>query len=105
MTQYRIRSEAVRVSRRRGGAIGSVAAGIVLASVGLPAGDAEWEGSPGWIRELQGLSWNLVPVLTVLGGVTGWLLSGPRGPRAEEVIGAEPPAGRQPPMNRFRPAR
>jgi hypothetical protein len=36
------------------------------------------EASTGWIRELQGLSWNLVPGLTVLGAGGGALLLGRR---------------------------
>ena len=66
--------------RRLWGAIGGAAAGFVLASVAYLLMTPVLEASPGWIRELQGLSWNLVPVLTVLGGVTGWMLTGPRGP-------------------------
>lgn len=38
------------------------------------------EASTGVIRELQGLVWNLVPALTLLGGIAGWLLSGSRRP-------------------------
>ena len=53
----------------------------MLASVAYLLMTPVLEASPGWIRELQGLSWNLVPVLTVLGGVTGWMLTGPRRPR------------------------
>jgi hypothetical protein len=33
------------------------------------------EASDGFVRELQGLSWNLVPGLTLLGGVLGWALA------------------------------
>ena len=32
------------------------------------------EASTGLIRELQGLTWNLVPALTLLGGIAGWLV-------------------------------
>lgn len=39
------------------------------------------EASTGLIRELQGLTWNLVPALTLLGGIAGWLLSGSRSQR------------------------
>lgn len=43
------------------------------------------EASTGLVRELQGLVWNLVPTLTVLGGagggVIGWRLSRRRNPR------------------------
>ncbi len=36
------------------------------------------EASPGWLREMQGLLWNLVPGLTVLGGLSGWMVAGRR---------------------------
>ncbi len=32
------------------------------------------EASAGWVRELQGLSWNLVPGLTILGAVVGLVI-------------------------------
>jgi len=32
------------------------------------------EGASGWVRETQGLLWNLVPFLTVLGALVGGLL-------------------------------
>jgi hypothetical protein len=32
------------------------------------------ENASGWIRETQGLLWNLVPVLSVLGALVGGLL-------------------------------
>lgn len=32
------------------------------------------EDASGWIRETQGLLWNLVPVLTVVGALIGGLL-------------------------------
>jgi ABC-type antimicrobial peptide transport system permease subunit len=34
------------------------------------------EDASGWVRETQGLLWNLVPFLTVLGAVMGGLLLG-----------------------------
>jgi len=59
-----------------GGAIGfGVAAAIYLLV------NPMLEDASGWIRETQGLLWNLVPALTVLGGVLGGLLSRPRIPR------------------------
>lgn len=67
--------------RRLWGALGGAAAGFVLASAIYLLLTPVLEASTGWIRELQGLSWNLVPGLTVLGGAAGWLLSGPRRPR------------------------
>lgn len=33
------------------------------------------EASSGVLREMQGFSWNLVPGLTVLGAVLGWVLA------------------------------
>ena len=64
--------------RRLWGALGGGAAGFVLASVAYLLITPVLEASHGWVRELQGLSWNLVPGLTLLGGVTGWLVTGPR---------------------------
>ncbi|HSO92262.1 MAG TPA: hypothetical protein VLR70_14040 [Arthrobacter sp.] len=53
----------------------------MLASVAYLLITPVLEASPGLLRELQGLSWNLVPGLTLLGGVTGWMVAGPRRPR------------------------
>lgn len=39
------------------------------------------EDASGWIRETQGLLWNLVPVLSVLGAVVGGLLLNRTGTR------------------------
>ena len=52
-----------------GGAIGFAvgAAVYLLLNPGL-------EDASGWIRETQGLLWNLVPVLTVLSALVGGLL-------------------------------
>lgn len=66
--------------RRLWGALGGAAAGFVLASAAYLLITPVLEASPGLLRELQGLSWNLVPGLTVLGGVTGWMAAGPRPP-------------------------
>lgn len=66
--------------RRLWGALGGAAAGFVLASVAYLLITPVLEASPGLPRELQGLSWNLVPGLTVLGGVTGWMVARPRPP-------------------------
>lgn len=55
--------------------------GFVLfgGAVGLAVGTAVYLGlnpvleqSTGLVRELQGLLWNLVPLLTVVGMVLGW---------------------------------
>lgn len=67
--------------RRLWGALGGATAGFVLASAVYLWITPVLEASPGLLRELQGLSWNLVPGLTVLGGVTGWMVAGPRRPR------------------------
>lgn len=37
------------------------------------------EEASGWVRETQGLLWNLVPFLTVLGAVAGGVLAGRSG--------------------------
>lgn len=67
--------------RRLWGALGGGTTGFVLASVVYLLITPVLEASPGWIRELQGLSWNLVQGLTLLGGITGWVLTSPRRPR------------------------
>jgi hypothetical protein len=71
-------------SRRAGGSPKSIARcrgaaeGCEPASIAYLLMTPVLEASPGWGRELQGLSWNLVPFLTVLGAVTGWMLARPR---------------------------
>lgn len=67
--------------RRLWGALTGAALGFVLASAIYLLLTPVLEASTGLTRELQGLSWNLVPGLTVLGGVAGWLLTGTRRPR------------------------
>lgn len=64
--------------RRLWGALAGATAGFVVASIFYLLITPVLEASSGLVRELQGLSWNLVPGLTVLGGVTGWLAAGPR---------------------------
>jgi H+/Cl- antiporter ClcA len=48
------------------------------------------EDSSGLVRELQGLLWNLVPLLTVCGALAGWLLMRRASPRD---VGRRPPEG------------
>lgn len=49
------------------GAAAGGAAGVGLYLLLAPA----LEASSGWIRELQGFSWNLVPGLVIVGGLVG----------------------------------
>jgi CHASE3 domain sensor protein len=59
-----------------------VTLGVVIGgAIGFAAGAAVYlllnpvlEDASGWIRETQGLLWNLVPLLTVLGALVGGLL-------------------------------
>lgn len=60
------------------GAIGGAAIGFALASIIYLAITPQLEASTGLVRELQGLSWNLVPALTVLGAVVGGVVMGTR---------------------------
>ena len=40
---------------------------------------APWlEDQSGWLRELQGMAWNLVPLLTVVGAAVGGVVSATR---------------------------
>jgi hypothetical protein len=57
-----------------GGLIGAVAGFLVGAGVYLLVTPA-LEASDGLLRELQGLSWNLVPGLAVVGAVVGVLIA------------------------------
>ena len=66
---------------------GSTAAMLVGAATGLAVGaglyllvDPVLEGAGGWVEELQGLSWNLVPGLGIVGAVVGtrWRRHRPR---------------------------
>jgi hypothetical protein len=49
------------------GAVGGCAVGIGLYLLLAPV----LEASPGWIRELQGFSWNLVPGFLLIGTLVG----------------------------------
>jgi len=60
------------------GALGGGAIGFTLASIIYLLITPMLEASTGLVRELQGLSWNLVPALTVLGAVLGGILIGAR---------------------------
>ena len=60
------------------GALGGGAIGFTLASIIYLAITPWLEASTGLVRELQGLSWNLVPALTVLGAVLGGVLMSAR---------------------------
>lgn len=71
--------------RRRGsglgwlwGALAGGAIGFALASVIYLLITPVLEESTGWVRELQGLSWNLVPALTLVGAVLGGVLMAAR---------------------------
>ncbi|MBW4031752.1 MAG: hypothetical protein HIU88_03705 [Acidobacteria bacterium] len=55
------------------GAVIGGAAGLALGSMAYLLLGPVLESASGPIRELQGLSWNVVPGLTVLGGVGGAL--------------------------------
>ena len=45
---------------------------------------APWlEDQSGWLRELQGMAWNLVPLLTVVGAAVGGVCQ--RDPGGEDV--------------------
>jgi len=66
-----------------------VALGVVVGgAIGFAVGAAIYlllnpvlEDASGWIRETQGLLWNLVPALSVLGAVVGGLLLNRTGTR------------------------
>jgi hypothetical protein len=57
-------------------------AGLAIGAVVYVLVDPILENASGWVRETQGLLWNLVPISTVLGALVGrLLLNGSRGPR------------------------
>ncbi len=62
--------------RRLWAALGGAVIGFAIAAVFYVQVTPALEACAGWVRELQGLSWNLVPGLTVLGAITGWVLAG-----------------------------
>jgi hypothetical protein len=73
---------------------------VIGAAVGFALGTTAYlllgpvlESASGLIRELQGFSWNLVPALTVLGGVGGALLAR-RSSRKRAESAAKPDAPR-----------
>jgi hypothetical protein len=69
------------------GALAGGAIGFGLASLAYLLITPVLEASTGWVRELQGRSWNLVPGLTAVGAVTGGLLAGRRARRDAESPG------------------
>ena len=56
------------------GALGGAVIGFALGAVVYILVNPMLEDATGWVRETQGLLWNLVPFLTVLGAVVGGLL-------------------------------
>lgn len=66
----RRRSRAV-VAAVLGGGVGALA-GLAVSSAVYLLLTPVLEDSRGLVRELQGLLWNVVPLLTVAGGVLGW---------------------------------
>jgi hypothetical protein len=56
------------------GVVGGGAIGFALGAVVYLLLNPVLEDASGWVRETQGLLWNLVPVLTVLGALAGGLL-------------------------------
>lgn len=71
--------------RRPGSGLAWLLGGLVGGAIGFALGALVYllitpllESGPGLVRELQGLSWNLVPALTVLGAVLGAVLVGTR---------------------------
>lgn len=72
-------------SRRGGdgllaGMLGGIA-GFAIASVVYLLVNPVLEDSTSWVRELQGMLWNLVPLLTVAGTMLGWWIASRLGPR------------------------
>jgi hypothetical protein len=57
-----------------GAVVGAVLGFVVGAGVYLALGPM-LEAADGPVRELQGLTWNLVPVGTVGGALLGWVLA------------------------------
>ena len=56
------------------GILGGGTVGFAVGAVVYVLLNPVLEDASGWIRETQGLVWNLVPALTVLGGLVGGLL-------------------------------
>ncbi len=53
--------------------------GFALGAVVYVVVNPMLEEASGWVRETQGLLWNLVPFLTVLGAAAGGVLAGRSG--------------------------
>jgi hypothetical protein len=63
------------VSRRVAlGVLGGVVIGFAVGAAVYILVNPMLEDTSGWLRETQGLLWNLVPFLTVLGALVGGLL-------------------------------
>lgn len=56
------------------GVVGGGAIGFAVGSAVYLLLNPMLEGASGWIRETQGLSWNLVPALSIVGALVGGLL-------------------------------
>lgn len=56
------------------GALIGAAAGLLVGWATYTLVNPVLEASEGPLRETQGLLWNLVPLLTLLGGVAGYLV-------------------------------
>ena len=60
------------------GLLGGAAVGLVLGLLAYAVGAPLLEESGGLLRETQGLLWNLVPLLTVVGAFVGLWSTGRR---------------------------
>lgn len=56
------------------GILGGGIVGFAIGAVVYILANPMLEDASGWVRETQGLLWNLVPFLTVLGALVGGLL-------------------------------
>jgi len=56
------------------GVVGGGAIGFAVGAVVHMLLNPVLEDASGWIREMQGLLWNLVPILTVIGALVGGLV-------------------------------
>ena len=73
--QYRIARRQPSTQQRAHTGWGAVVGAVIGFAIGAAiylALTPVLEGSDGWIRELQGFAWNLVPGVTLLGAVLGW---------------------------------
>lgn len=65
--------------RRVNGLLGAGGGGLIGFGVAVVlhlAANPLFEGSTGWVRELHGLLWTVVPALTILGLAAGWWVTG-----------------------------